>query len=134
MALSRQLQLGMAGTDVQELQNILKTWGYNIGPYGADGQYGTDTANAVKAFQKDAGLNPDGVVGNNTLEVLARAGVIVGTVATTSVNKPKTIVPIQGATAGVIPIKPAGGINWTMIGIIAAVIIAAVVIMGDKEE
>ena len=129
--LSRQLQLGMTGTDVQELQSILKTWGYNIGPAGADGQYGQDTMNAVKAFQKDAGLSPDGVVGLNTLEVLARAGVSVSTTHPTNVNQPNTIQPIPGQRMPAV--APAKGIDWTMIGIIAAVVIAAVIIMGDKQ-
>ncbi|MFN7135604.1 MAG: peptidoglycan-binding domain-containing protein, partial [Myxococcales bacterium] len=40
---------------------------------GADGDYGAETANAVKAFQAYAGLKADGVLGKQTLAKLAEA-------------------------------------------------------------
>ena len=42
--------------------------GYN--PGAVDGKFGTKTKNAVVAFQTDAGLDPDGVVGRKTWAAL----------------------------------------------------------------
>lgn len=47
----RELKKGMTGADVKELQNGLISLGYDCGPDGADGDYGSNTALAVKAFQ-----------------------------------------------------------------------------------
>lgn len=33
----------------------------------ADGDYGKNTKNAVMAFQKDVGLKPDGIIGDDTI-------------------------------------------------------------------
>lgn len=40
--------------------------GYDLGVYGADGHFGTKTYVAVCQFQRDNGLDVDGIVGNNT--------------------------------------------------------------------
>ncbi|MCK4261302.1 MAG: peptidoglycan-binding protein, partial [Halanaerobiales bacterium] len=48
------------GDDVRELQQTLNFLGYLI---EADGIFGSQTLQAVKAFQEDNGLNADGVVG-----------------------------------------------------------------------
>jgi peptidoglycan hydrolase-like protein with peptidoglycan-binding domain len=61
---------GMSGTgDVQvaALQKKLQSAGYDLGSTGVDGKYGPRTAEAVKKFQKDVGLTPDGVAGPQTL-------------------------------------------------------------------
>lgn len=50
------------------VQRQLKKRGFDPGP--ADGIAGTNTIKAVKAFQTASGLNPDGVVGRKTREVL----------------------------------------------------------------
>ena len=50
---------------VKELQEWLNTHNYDAGP--VDGIYGSKTAMAVKKFQKDAGLNPDGDAGRKTI-------------------------------------------------------------------
>jgi peptidoglycan hydrolase-like protein with peptidoglycan-binding domain len=44
--------------------------GYDCGSFGADGQFGTATEKAVRAFQKDHGLTVDGVIGKNTWAAL----------------------------------------------------------------
>jgi peptidoglycan hydrolase-like protein with peptidoglycan-binding domain len=49
---------------VKEIQTDLTTLGYYSGPI--DGNYGTETTDAVKAFQTDAGLTPDGRYGPET--------------------------------------------------------------------
>lgn len=64
---SRILKKGMKGTDVYAMQRMLEDLGYDLGKWGADGEFGSDTYNAVKAFQKDYGLLADGEAGENTL-------------------------------------------------------------------
>lgn len=59
----RLLKSGRKGEDVKELQNNLITLGYNLSKYGADGDYGSETIEAVKAFQEEHDLNPDGEYG-----------------------------------------------------------------------
>ena len=67
------LRKGSKGAKVKELQNNLKKLGYDIGRYGADGDFGGDTETAVKKFQKDHGLEVDGVVGKKTTEAIEKA-------------------------------------------------------------
>lgn len=61
---------GDKGEAVRYLQETLNKVGYDCG--GVDGIFGNKTFAAVKAFQADHGLNPDGVVGVNTWAVLDR--------------------------------------------------------------
>ena len=67
----RTLRKGDSGEDVRELQETLNDLCYNCG--NADGVFGTKTKNAVVAFQTDAGLDPDGIVGRKTWTALAEA-------------------------------------------------------------
>lgn len=69
---SRNLAYGMAGGDVQQLQNILKNNAYLSGI--ADSIFGTKTKNAVISLQKARGLSTDGVVGPLTFKVLNGLG------------------------------------------------------------
>jgi len=66
----RTLALGDNGDDVKALQLALITLGYSCGKWGADGEFGLATRNAVKAFQKDAGLTVDGVAGSQTFKAI----------------------------------------------------------------
>lgn len=50
---------------VKELQEWLNNHNYDAGP--VDGIYGSKTSMAVKKFQKDAGLKPDGDAGRKTI-------------------------------------------------------------------
>ena len=61
----------LSKAEVKEIQQQLKDGGYSLGSYGVDGSYGKDTYNAVKAFQKAAGLAVDGVAGPDTRKALA---------------------------------------------------------------
>lgn len=70
---ARILKSGMTGTDVRTLQSLLLELGYELPRYGADGQYGSETVNAVKAFQKWAGLSADGEYGPDTHKALMLA-------------------------------------------------------------
>lgn len=64
------LKRGMKGDDVRRLQQRLMELGYALPKYGADGEYGSETATAVKAFQSDRSLQVDGVAGEATLTAL----------------------------------------------------------------
>ena len=64
------LRKGSKGEYVTLLQTKLANLGYSLGKSGIDGDFGSATLAAVKAFQKDRGLTTDGVVGKKTWEVL----------------------------------------------------------------
>ncbi len=61
------LQRGDNNAYVLAMQNALKSLGYDI---VADGNFGSGTLEAVKAFQKANKLDADGVAGQKTLELL----------------------------------------------------------------
>lgn len=58
-------KMGSYGNEVRQIQTRLKSWGYNITKI--DGIYGTNTRNAVRQFQINNGLTPDGIAGAQTL-------------------------------------------------------------------
>lgn len=58
------------GEDVRHVQEALISRGFSCGHLGADGQYGSDTKEAVKKFQQANGLTVDGIVGKNTCTAL----------------------------------------------------------------
>ena len=64
------LKRGMRGEDVRKLQARLMELGYELPKYGADGEYGSETVAAVKAFQRDRDLTADGIAGEATLDAL----------------------------------------------------------------
>ena len=78
------LKTGSTGDLVKALQTRLKELGYYTGVI--DGDYGSSTASAVKAFQRKNGLSSDGIAGENTLKKLYTSGSAVGsgTVAATA--------------------------------------------------
>lgn len=57
---------GDTGTAVKILQLALVAYEYNIGKYGADGDFGSDTESAVRQFQKRSCIAVDGIVGKDT--------------------------------------------------------------------
>lgn len=67
------LRRGSKGTWVTKAQTMLLNKGYKLPKYGADGDFGAETLEAVKAFQKDWGLTPDGVIGKATWAMLEQA-------------------------------------------------------------
>lgn len=71
------IRRGSKGTEVAYVQAILMDLGYDLQPYGADGDFGRKTEEAVKDFQRDHGLNPDGVVGPLTYDALENATPVV---------------------------------------------------------
>ena len=60
------LRKGNKGDWVAILQQKLILAGYSLPKYGVDRDFGNETLNAVKAFQKANGLTADGVVGEKT--------------------------------------------------------------------
>lgn len=64
------LRPGMRNSEVTKLQQRLQRLGFLNG--GIDGDFGPATEEAVKAAQTRYGLEPDGVVGGATWEVLLR--------------------------------------------------------------
>ena len=60
------LSKGSKGGSVKALQILLIGYGYSCGSYGADGDFGSATDNAVRRFQSAKGIGVDGIVGTNT--------------------------------------------------------------------
>lgn len=57
-------RIGSSGSGVSELQKLLNQNGANL---TVDGQYGSQTEAAVRAYQKANGLSVDGIAGSQTL-------------------------------------------------------------------
>lgn len=64
------IRKGDKGPVVKYAQQLLLDRGYKLPKYGADGDFGSETVAAVKAFQKDWGLTQDGIIGPRTWEKL----------------------------------------------------------------
>lgn len=67
---SRLLKNGSSGADVKALQELLNQLGAAL---EVDGQFGSKTEAAVKAFQKKAGIKQDGKYGDQTHAALMAA-------------------------------------------------------------
>lgn len=87
MATTRnQLSYGSQGSSVTELQKLLNNHGYGL---AEDGIFGDKTKSAVQDFQKNKGLDVDGIVGVNTwgtLDGTYTPTKNTGTTATTNKN------------------------------------------------
>jgi peptidoglycan hydrolase-like protein with peptidoglycan-binding domain len=62
------LKQGSKGDAVKGLQNALKARGYEFG--AVDGVFGSATTEAVKQFQREFGLEEDGIAGPDTWQAL----------------------------------------------------------------
>ena len=69
----RLLKNGMSGDDVRELQEDLIRLGFDCGRYGADGEFGDATEEALKRFQKAHRLEADGEFGEKSLVAMEKA-------------------------------------------------------------
>ena len=92
---SRIIRKGTQGTDVKELQQDLMKLGYALPKYGADGDAGSETINALKVFQEDHGLEADGEAGPLTYKALAQALEKLGQTAPPDPMKPYYTVTIH---------------------------------------
>lgn len=64
------LRRGSVGTAVRLVQESLLAQGYPLPLHGADGDFGQETETAVREFQVDAGAGVDGVIGDETMQLL----------------------------------------------------------------
>ncbi|MBO7670735.1 MAG: peptidoglycan-binding protein [Oscillospiraceae bacterium] len=69
----RELRKGDTGPDVKGLQEALLLLGGKLPKYGADGDFGSETEAAVRAFQKQEGLAVDGVFDTAAFKALTAA-------------------------------------------------------------
>ncbi len=60
------LRRGDDGEAVRLMQDYLIKLGYDLGAFGADGDFGSKTESALKAFQTDRGLEADGEFGEKS--------------------------------------------------------------------
>jgi peptidoglycan hydrolase-like protein with peptidoglycan-binding domain len=75
------LSQGSKGLSVRSLQEVLTRGAYGLWettPKGVDGIFGPNTAASVRAFQKWARLEPDGVVGQQTWDAATSLEFMVG--------------------------------------------------------
>ena len=68
------LRRGSKGESVRDVQRLLQGKGYDLGPCGVDGDFGSATEKAVRQFQADHGLAADGIVGPETRAALEAPG------------------------------------------------------------
>ena len=62
------IETGLTTSQIRTVQQKLKNWGYYTG--NVDGIYGPQTRSAVVWFQRNNGLDPDGIVGSKTAAAL----------------------------------------------------------------
>ena len=70
---SRSLKKGMSGSDVKTLQELLNQLAIVTPVLTVDGDFGSKTEAAVKAFQKKARIKQDGIYGDETHKALMGA-------------------------------------------------------------
>lgn len=64
------LRKGSKGKSVKALQILLEGYGFSCGKWGADGDFGSATESALKAFQKERGLTQNGQTGEEVWRIL----------------------------------------------------------------
>ena len=67
------LKKGDEGEAVKLMQDYLDQLGYDLGPRGVDGDFGSKTESALKSFQQDNGLKSDGEYGEKSHAALMAA-------------------------------------------------------------
>jgi cell wall-associated NlpC family hydrolase len=89
----------MRGDEVKQVQMKLQSLGFD--PGAVDGEYGATTAAAVRAFQKQNKLKPDGVVGVETRKLLraAKTAAVARQLAQVKPAKPGAATPGSRALA-----------------------------------
>ena len=100
------IRKGAKSPAVAEMQGILMALGYDVGKTGADGNFGASTQKAVKKFQSDNELTPDGVAGPDTWKkALEKIAILEG--------KPVVTPPEEAPDAPVEPSDPWDALTLT---------------------
>lgn len=81
------LRRGDEGSAVEKMQRALLLWNPDCLPeYGADGDFGSETEKALKAYQKEAGLPVTGIYDEATRKALTSIGKAQRVAVTASLN------------------------------------------------
>ena len=106
------LKVGSTGPDVTALQQALSKAGFN--PGGSDGNFGPGTEGAVEAFQRSAGITPDGIVGPQPAAALGlgnpaapQAALAVPAVTAAMVAKMFPVTPVRNIETNLPPVLDA---------------------------
>ena len=92
---------GMGVRSLQYMLAVLAEFNSVLIPIRVDGVYGSDTTRAVRAFQQNAGLTPDGIVGEQTWDAMFRSYVGIGNyLERDRVRFPDQAVPSSGGQEG----------------------------------
>jgi N-acetylmuramoyl-L-alanine amidase len=98
----------LRGDDVRELQDRLMTLGFDA--WRVDGIFGPRTAEAVRDFQRNIGLTPDGIVVAETIRALGRLPRITGDTPAAHVRDRETLRYRPGSVLGMrIALDPGHG-------------------------
>ena len=107
-ALAGTFRRGDRGPGVAHLQTLLAGRGHDLGT--PDGAFGPATERALIAFQRSAGLTPDGVAGSGTLAALQGGAGPASTTAGFDGLQASTVAVDQGGTRGsVAGVQATGG-------------------------
>ena len=68
------LRSGNKGDTVRAMQALLTGYGVSVGTSGLDGSFGPATCKALREYQTQNGLDPDGVCGPKTWGKLLGVG------------------------------------------------------------
>lgn len=97
----RIIREGDVGDDVEEMQKLLNSLGYDCGE--ADGEYGSNTERGVKEFQRDNGLEVDGEFGPKSYEKLKEL------LSAKEEGEPEEEKPVQPVPEGAFSVIVTGG-------------------------
>ena len=109
----RDLRKGVVGNDVKEMQTRLKALGYDLGKYGIDDDFGSDTQTAVIKFQTENGLEATGVYDAVTHEKLTGSPVAKETAEAPVLTGPT--VEIVTKNGGTVNVRVGNGTEYEII-------------------
>lgn len=97
----------LRGDDVSELQRRLNGLGFYSGK--EDGIFDNRAAAAVEQFQRNCGLQPDGIVGTKTVDALLRLSRVTRPTSVASVRETEKGLPSEGIEGRRIMLDPGHG-------------------------
>lgn len=112
------LAYGAEGEDVRILQMNLIALGYDLGSYGADGDFGPATRDALIAFQENARLTPTGIYDKETQERITAALNAVGDTDEPEETLPLPIIDGVDIKAGTWNVRTGPGTEFPAAGIV----------------